>query len=529
MTDGNDNRLLDAKSAGEPISDAWSSQQQLRILFVSVPAYGHINPMIPWMKECRARGHKVLFASHKSRSSIAEQVGGEFLEVPGMIPMAEEKKKMESLGICAKISFALDIIGSKNGSIYDIIQDLHRANRIDAIVADFFVSDAIDASDKTGVPVFVVNPNAGAFRMYNVDFWGAPSRFTGTHASMSLWERTVSYLIQLLVFGLIVPFITMKPRYQRWRRGLPSLPGGHPGFPTRESRHVFLCPTRMGFEIPCLTSPLIHYVGVSPPHTAALGGAQEIKKNAKLSAWLQAAEEAGDRILYAAFGSLVEPKPEQTIAMYRAFAKLENVRVIWSLKEKAQKQLSEQLKEAGSGIASCSSIASGEDKVLILSWAPQVALLNHPSVCAYLTHGGYNSTFESLLSQTPMIAYPFFADQPDNAARIVSADIGVRARSLSSDDLVEAIHEALKPNNQRRYRVNLKKIYTLVTSGGGSNRVVDLLEEVNMMGGYDYLIPYEAKQGASTCAGTLAGWMWTAFKYGLAIGLGVYIATISVC
>uniref|UniRef100_A0A7S2TQD2 UDP-glycosyltransferases domain-containing protein n=1 Tax=Lotharella oceanica TaxID=641309 RepID=A0A7S2TQD2_9EUKA len=528
MAGDSETPLIEAKSAASQMDPDARRSPQLRILFVSVPMHGHINPMVPWMKECRARGHHVLFASHPSKASVAERVGADFLPVPGIVPMSEVKKRSQEGSLCDKLSLPFDVVASHNGSIYDMILKLHKAGRIDAIVSDFFVTDAVDAGDKTGVPVFIVNPNAGAFRMHNIDFWGAPSRFTGAHGSMSLWERTIAYLKTLVIFGLIVPIITLKPRYQRWVRGLRALPSGHPGFPTRESRHVYLCPTRLGFEMACLASPLVQYVGVSPPEKLLSDSDphQDIKRlNAKLATWLKEAEGAGDRVVYAAFGSMIELKPDQTLAMYRAFTRLKAVRVVWSLKEKQQEELNKLLKrQADAAESKDTSSRVCSDKVFILSWAPQVALLKHPLVSAFLTHCGYNSTVESIICQTPMIAYPFFADQPDNATRVVSVGIGVRAPSLSPDDLAEAINEALKPDNQKRYRAQLKKIRAIMTRGGGSKRVADLLGEVAMMGGYDHLVPYEAKQGATTTVGTLAGWLLAAVKYGVVAGIGAYMA-----
>ena len=53
--------------------------------------------------------------------------------------------------------------------------------------------------------------------------------------------------------------------------------------------------------------------------------------------------------------------------------------------------------------------------VLLLPWAPQFAILKHPSVITYLSHGGGMSIFEALYAGKRTVIKPFFGDQPGHA------------------------------------------------------------------------------------------------------------------
>lgn len=63
----------------------------------------------------------------------------------------------------------------------------------------------------------------------------------------------------------------------------------------------------------------------------------------------------------------------------------------------------------------------------VCSWAPQVAVLNHPSTGAFMSHCGWNSTLESLKHGVPMIGWPMYAEQRMNAS-MLSNEVGVAVK-----------------------------------------------------------------------------------------------------
>ncbi|KAI3706690.1 hypothetical protein L6452_24607 [Arctium lappa] len=71
--------------------------------------------------------------------------------------------------------------------------------------------------------------------------------------------------------------------------------------------------------------------------------------------------------------------------------------------------------------------------VLVRGWAPQILILSHPAVGAFLTHCGWNSTIEGFCAGVPMITWPQYADQFFNervAVEVVGTGVAVGAQTV---------------------------------------------------------------------------------------------------
>nr|URA11572.1 UDP-glucuronosyl and UDP-glucosyl transferase [Bacopa monnieri] len=91
--------------------------------------------------------------------------------------------------------------------------------------------------------------------------------------------------------------------------------------------------------------------------------------------------------------------------------------------------------------------------LLVPNWAPQVEILNHPSVGGFLSHCGWNSTLESITSGIPMIAWPLYAEQRLNATLLVEElGVAVRPKVLPTKEVVgrEEIEEMVRTLMERK-------------------------------------------------------------------------------
>ncbi|XP_038718933.1 UDP-glycosyltransferase 75C1-like [Tripterygium wilfordii] len=123
-----------------------------------------------------------------------------------------------------------------------------------------------------------------------------------------------------------------------------------------------------------------------------------------------------------------------------------------------------------------------EKQGMIVPWCPQVEVLSHPSLGCFVTHCGWNSTFESLASGVPMVAFPQWTDQMPNAKMVEDVwKTGVRVRKNEAEGLVEADEikrclELVMGSNERgeKMRRNAKKWKDLAREaameGGSSDK-----------------------------------------------------------
>ncbi|KAL6642237.1 hypothetical protein ACP70R_020418 [Stipagrostis hirtigluma subsp. patula] len=94
------------------------------------------------------------------------------------------------------------------------------------------------------------------------------------------------------------------------------------------------------------------------------------------------------------------------------------------------------------------------DKGMVVEWCDQLQVLSHPSVGCFVTHCGWNSTLEAIVSGVPIVAVPNWSDQPLNAHLIEKVwNVGVRAERdaegvLTRMELVNCV-ELLMGGNEK--------------------------------------------------------------------------------
>lgn len=113
---------------------------------------------------------------------------------------------------------------------------------------------------------------------------------------------------------------------------------------------------------------------------------------------------------------------------------------------------------------------------LVVSWAPQLQVLSHSAVGAFMTHCGWNSVIESITAGVPMLCCPHFLDQPMNCKYVVEEwNVGVRLEG-SVEGLVKMIFASEEGKLLKKRAVNLRNAAKLAVCQepiGSSTKYLD--------------------------------------------------------
>ncbi|XP_022880689.1 putative UDP-rhamnose:rhamnosyltransferase 1 [Olea europaea var. sylvestris] len=162
-------------------------------------------------------------------------------------------------------------------------------------------------------------------------------------------------------------------------------------------------------------------LGLMPPRV----GEDESQSWVSIKTWLD--NQNKRTVVYVALGSEVTPSQDQLNELALGL-ELSGVPFFWALR-----------KPSGSGESYSVVLPDGfEERIqgrgmVWKSWAPQLKILSHDSVGAFLTHCGWSSFIEGLAFGLPLIALPFLVDQGLNARVIADRHVGIEIPKNDED------------------------------------------------------------------------------------------------
>ncbi|XP_059633134.1 flavonol 3-O-glucosyltransferase F3GT2-like [Cornus florida] len=176
--------------------------------------------------------------------------------------------------------------------------------------------------------------------------------------------------------------------------------------------------------------------------------------------WLDKHEAAS--VAYLSFGTMATPPPNELIALGEAL-KAKGVPFLWSLKDTSKQHFPEGFLESIGTLGK------------IVPWAPQLLVLEHPSVGVFVTHCGWNSVSESISGGVPMICRSFFGDQKLNSRLVedvwrigVCVEGGVFAKSGTINGL-DVVLSSEKGKKMRENIAVLKESAKIAVGPNGSS------------------------------------------------------------
>ncbi|XP_073018591.1 anthocyanidin 3-O-glucosyltransferase 5-like [Primulina eburnea] len=117
--------------------------------------------------------------------------------------------------------------------------------------------------------------------------------------------------------------------------------------------------------------------------------------------------------------------------------------------------------------------------ILVPTWGQQVEILAHPATGGFMSHCGWNSTLESIVSGVPIIAWPLYAEQRMNATFLVE-ELGVAVRPevlptkkvVGREEIEKMVRTLMEHKDGQGMRDRMMQLKTRATNGlneGGSS------------------------------------------------------------
>ena len=451
---------------------------------------------MPLMGEFLQRGYGVTVfcpSSPKYKNALLQWgLGAVRVVYYEMPPSTERKSMMDSVldtlwqgGPLAKLSKPI---------FPTIVADYSKRARPLALVADFFATSAIDAGDYLKVPTIALFPNplgmtslvAPQLRGFlDVPHVWACWLGEAILARIFLWFRNQERSRRVLAYRL--PPLTEQDLY-----------------PTLSMQRPILATTALGFEYAFPQSPLLQFMGPSPPCNALTRAPQQT--DPELFAWL----EQQEAVVYVAFGTqhhFTEASVNALLEQLQCISSSpqtqallgKRVSILWSLPTDQQALLHSP--------AQASAEQLNTANIRLESFVPQWDVLTSSRVVVFVSHCGANSLYESLLNGIPIVCCPGKADQPANAARVHSAQAGVVSRHgvHSVEAALMDVFGAIDSYTERAGRIR-----DLFLCQGGPATGADFVERI-ISCGVERLIPHTCYNERYSCS------MWAFFLVGMTV------------
>lgn len=410
-----------------------------KFLISTMPATGHVNPLLLTAAKLVQRGHEVRWHTGTGVREKVEATGARFvalLHTPDILQPTLEAQQKDGLA-AANAAMVNLFVAPMLGQLQDY-QDILAGFHADVLLVDMCSLGAALLHEKGG-PVWAsvgINP----LRTAESPLYGSGQPPAGSSLGR-LRNRVLNRLSEMMLIEVTRTF-----NRQRRQIGLASIPRYKTMFDYLMSPYLHLQGTTPAFEFPHRNlPPQVHYVGpMLPPMPTDF---------TQPSWWPEL--NSGRPVVHVTQGTVATDPTELVLPTIQALAN-EDVLLIVAMPE-------------------TNGLGALPSNVRIERMIPHSLLL--PYVDVMVTNGGYNGVKVALAFGVPLVAAGASEDKPEVGSRIewAGAGINLKTGSPTPDQLKEAIKEILQNPS---YRQSAKVIQSDFARHDSSNEAAHLLERL---------------------------------------------------
>ncbi|XP_021297681.1 UDP-glycosyltransferase 83A1-like [Herrania umbratica] len=442
------------------------------ILAIPYPAQGHVIPLMELSHSLAKHGFKITFVNSDFNHQRVMDAFANKVDPEGPIHLVSIPDGMEvgeNRSLLGKLTDGLSQV--MPGELKELILKIDRLeeNKITHVIADVNMGWALEVAAEMGIPgaafcpasALVLNLLFSTKKLIDdevIDEHGTP---INKEKMIQLSPNTPAMHPKNFLWVCLGDFNTQKIIFKYAERNINAI----------AKAEWLICNTTYDLEPEALILvPEILPIGPvsSTNQLGALGGSFW-PEDATCLKWLDQLPPGS--VIYVAFGSFTvfDPIQFQELALG---LELSNRPFLWVVRpDVAEGTESDDLYPKGfkERVA---------NRGRIVGWAPQRAVLAHPSVACFLSHCGWNSTVEGVSNGVPFLCWPYFADQFVNESYICDIwKIGVNftrdeREIITREEIRSKVELLLGDESFRARTLKLKELVTRsANEGGSSNRI----------------------------------------------------------
>lgn len=383
----------------------------MKIAWFCIPAHGHTNPTLGLVRELTAAGHEVCYFSFEPFRAEIEAAGATFIGCDGSDFDMQDKGDADRVG--KDIAFATELLVSSTLALDDMV-----SRELEALKPDLVVSDSVAYWGKL------------AAMKHRLPYVCSTTTFAFNRHSAAYMKHGLSELARTV---LAMPRVNAQLRRLR-EKGYPVK--GILDIIQNDNDTDTIVYTSKYFQ-PCADTFSDRYRFIGP----------------SIRPVSRPVEKTAERTVYISMG---------TINQNRAFTR-NCVRAL-----------------GATGWQVIISLGTNDERfddlpanVRVYPSVDQMAVLSISD--AFITHCGMNSASEGLYFRVPLVLFPQTSEQDAVARRVEELGAGLRLKSISEADILQAVAQAI---GDARYREGASRVSDSFRASGGTAEARAFLEEV---------------------------------------------------
>ncbi|KAJ9058790.1 hypothetical protein DSO57_1008600 [Entomophthora muscae] len=451
------------------------SMQPLKVMLnMGLGTNSHIKPLLEMGTVLRERNHEVVYAAFDADEKHNERYNFRFASLGKWKGVKEgEPARRISRGSVDPYKNLPKLFKEVSPGIYDVtylrLSEVVDKERPDVIVCDFFSSACRDLAQMKGIPLITGFQTTDIFGITEASSLTSNMDYGSiTTNGLSFFERFQEKVVEPLKQHIQYYPVTKAMNKVRAKYGVPpaSTPFGD------YSTSLGLANTFLGLEAAVAV----------PPHIKMVGPIKA-DSHSPLTSDLKMFLANHPKTMYIAFGSNAVFNGHELnnliLGSLNAISEGTIDGVIWGLGKTRPCEFPRTYEVNGTEIQREKLFSNQHHHVRLLSWAPQAAILEHENTRLFLSHGGLESSFEAIMSGTPILCMPLMGDQPRNAKKLEDAGIGsyVNRATVTPSSLATDVQTMLD-DDTGSIAINVKRMQTLAHFGSRRKEIgADAIEE----------------------------------------------------